>query len=167
MNCNAFYKVYDSIYGNNAKYSLEDIRKNTTPTATEHEDTLMSILFALNGYPYRIWKDNPEHHRGSKEGAFLHGYKEHYDFKKQGLTDGEYFARVSTSEAVQDIRMGRISPWCTFATDQGSRLIDRLEPGQVQTLIDYIEPLSWKARVKRQQGDADWVQEVFNKAEIK
>jgi hypothetical protein len=94
MNCNAFYKVYDSIYGNNAKYSLEDIRKNTTPTATEHEDTLMSILFALNGYPYRIWKDNPEHHRGSKEGAFLHGYKEHYDFKKQGLTDGEYFARV-------------------------------------------------------------------------
>ena len=76
-------------------------------------------------------------------------------------------AKVSTVDAVQDIRMGRISPWCTFATDQGSRLIDRFEPGQVQTLIDYIEPLSWKARVKRQQSDADWVQEVFNKAEIK
>jgi hypothetical protein len=87
--------------------------------------------------------------------------------EKTGYSWCEYFVKVSTVDAVQDIRMGRISPWCTFATDQGSRLIDRFAPGQVQTLIDYIEPLSWKARVKRQQGDADWVQEVFNKAEIK
>jgi hypothetical protein len=87
--------------------------------------------------------------------------------EKTGNSWCEYFALVNTVDAVQDIRMGRISPWCTFATDQGSRLIDRFEPVQVQTLIDYIEPLSWKARVKRQQGDADWVQEVFNKAEIK
>lgn len=93
MNCQAFYKVYDSLYGSDAKFSLEDIRKNTFKASTEHEDTMMSILFALNGYPYRIWKDNPEHHRGSKDGAFLHGYKEHYDYKKQGLSDAEYFAR--------------------------------------------------------------------------
>jgi len=94
MNRAAFYEVYNSLYGVNAKFSLEDIRKNTCVTATEHEDTMMSILFALNGYPYRIWKDNPEYHRGSKDGAFLHGFKEHYDFKKQGLSDSEYFLRV-------------------------------------------------------------------------
>jgi hypothetical protein len=86
--------------------------------------------------------------------------------EKTGYSWCEYFARVSTVDAVQDIRMGRISPWCTFATDQGSRLIDRLEPGQIQALIDYIEPQQWKIKVKRQQSDADWVQEVFNKAEI-
>lgn len=78
----------------------------------------------------------------------------------------EYFAKVSTPEAVQDIRMGRISPWCTFATDQGSRLIDRFEPGQIQQLIEYIEPQSWRVKVKRQQQDADWVQQVFNEARI-
>lgn len=78
----------------------------------------------------------------------------------------EYFAKVSTPDAVQDIRMGRISPWCTFSTDQGSRLIDRMEPGQIQTLIDYMEPQSWRVKVKRQQSDADWVQKVFNEAEI-
>ena len=94
MNCQAFYKVYDSLYGSSPKFSLEDIRKNTFVSSTEHEDTMMSILFALNGYPYRIWKDNPEYHRGSKEGAFLHGYKEHYDFKKQGLSGIDYFSRV-------------------------------------------------------------------------
>jgi hypothetical protein len=41
-----------------------------------------------------------------------------------------------------------------------------LEPGQVQELIDFLNPQAWKARIKRQQEDADWVQEVFNKAEI-
>lgn len=85
-------------------------------------------------------------------------------------TDGQwqdYFQAVSTPEAVQDIRMGRISPWCTFATDQGSRLIDRLEPGQVQQLVEYLEPEKWRVKVKRHQQDAEWVQQVFNQAEIK
>jgi len=79
----------------------------------------------------------------------------------------DYFQTVSTPEAVQDIRMGRISPWCTFATDQGSRLIDRLEPGQVQQLVEYMEPEKWRIKVKRHQKDAEWVQQVFNQAEIK
>ena len=86
--------------------------------------------------------------------------------EKTGFDWENYFQQVSTPEAVQDIRMGRISPWCTFATDQGSRLIDRFEPGQVQQLIEYIEPQSWRVKVKRQQQDADWVQQVFNEARI-
>lgn len=86
--------------------------------------------------------------------------------ERTGNNWNEYFASVSTVDAVQDIKMGRISPWCTFATDQGSRLIDRLEPGQIQALIDFLNPQAWKVKIKRQQEDADWVQEVFNKAEI-
>ena len=78
----------------------------------------------------------------------------------------DYFMKVNTIDAVHDIRMGRISPWCTLATDQGSKLIDRLEPGQIEALVDYMDPLSWRAKVKRQQTDADWVQTVFNQAEI-
>lgn len=87
--------------------------------------------------------------------------------EKTGNSYEDYFQLVSTPDAVQDIRMGRISPWCTFATDQGSRLIDRLEPGQVEALIEYMEPKSWRVKVKRQQQDAEWVQKVFNQAEIK
>jgi hypothetical protein len=79
----------------------------------------------------------------------------------------DYFVLVATPEAVQDIRMGRISPWCMFATDQGSRLVDRFEPGQVQQLIDYMEPQSWRAKVMRQRTDAVWVQYVFNEAKVK
>jgi hypothetical protein len=78
----------------------------------------------------------------------------------------EYFQKVSTVEFVHDLKMGRISPWCTFATDQGSRLIDRLDPVQVQELIDYLEPATWKVRVKRQVQDASWIQDIFNKAEL-
>ena len=78
----------------------------------------------------------------------------------------EYFVKVPTTLAMNDIKMGRISPWCTFATDQGSRLIDRMDETEVVSLIDYLEPKSWKVRVKRQAQDASWIQEVFNQAEI-
>lgn len=87
--------------------------------------------------------------------------------ERTGNSWEDYFSVVNTPDAVQDIRMGRISPWCTFATDQGSRLIDRLEPGQIQQLVEYIEPQSWRAKVMRQQQDAKWVQHVFNEAKIK
>jgi hypothetical protein len=96
MNVDAFYKVYDSVCGENAKFKLEDIRRDTWINVTEHEDTMMSVLFGINGFGYRIWKDNPEYHRGVKTGAFLHGYKEHYDFKKLGMTDAEYFTKCRT-----------------------------------------------------------------------
>ena len=78
----------------------------------------------------------------------------------------DYFVKVPTTLAMNDIRMGRISPWCTFATDQGSRLIDRMDESQVVNLVEYLEPKSWKVRVKRHAKDASWIQDVFNKAEI-
>lgn len=79
----------------------------------------------------------------------------------------DYFVVVPTAQFVHDFKMGRLSPWCLFATDQGSRLVDRLEDGQVEDLVNFIEPQSWKARILRQAEDARWVQALFNKAEIK
>lgn len=86
--------------------------------------------------------------------------------ERTGNSWEDYFSAVNTPDAVQDIRMGRISPWCTFATDQGSRLIDRMDETEVVSLVDYLEPKSWKVRVKRQAQDATWIQDVFNQAEI-
>jgi hypothetical protein len=106
MNVDAFYKVYDSVCGENAKFKLEDIRRDTWINVTEHEDTMMSVLFAINGFGYRIWKDNPEYHRGAKVGAFLHGYKEHYDFKKLGMTDAEYFTKCRTENIGKSKELG-------------------------------------------------------------
>lgn len=86
---------------------------------------------------------------------------------KTGNHFSEYFEKVNTVDAVQDIRMGRISPWCLFATDQGGKFVDRLEPNQIQALIDYIEPKSWRARVIREKEESTWIQDIFNKANIK
>jgi hypothetical protein len=96
MYVDAFRTVYNSVLGDNPLFNLEDIRKESWLNVTEHEDTMMSLLFALNGFVFRIWKDNPEYHRGSRTGAFLHGFKEHYDFKKKGLSVDEYYMKVRT-----------------------------------------------------------------------
>ena len=109
MNVDAFRVVYDSIFGENPKFTLEEIRKNTVVHITEHEDTMMSVLFALNGFVYRIWKDNPEFHRGERNGAFLHGYKEHYDFKKQGISVSDYYTKVRTENINKRMKEGRIN----------------------------------------------------------
>jgi hypothetical protein len=106
MYVDAFKTVYNSVIGENSIFKLEDIRKDSWLNVTEHEDTMMSVLFALNGFVFRIWKDNPEYHRGSKEGAFLHGFKEHYDFKKQGLTAEEYFTKVRTQQIHKSEKSG-------------------------------------------------------------
>ena len=78
----------------------------------------------------------------------------------------KYFLLVPTVQFVHDFKLGRISPWCLFATDQGSRLVDRLEPGQVEDLIKFVEPQSWRARMLREPAEKAWVQKVFNEAEI-
>jgi hypothetical protein len=42
-----------------------------------------------------------------------------------------------------------------------------MDETEVVSLVEYLEPKSWKVRVKRHAQDASWVQEVFNDAEIR
>jgi hypothetical protein len=81
MNINKFIEVYKYIRNinvdvNENKFTLE-ILQEIYPESVKYEDTMMPIIFTLCGYSYRIWKDNPE---------YLHGYKEHYDFKNKNMT---------------------------------------------------------------------------------
>tara|TARA_B100001093_G_scaffold439914_1_gene440149 strand:- start:725 stop:1648 length:924 start_codon:yes stop_codon:yes gene_type:complete len=96
MHVPTFMKVYDAVVVQK-KWDLYKLRQELGQKWTEHEDVLFSILFTLEGYVYRVWLDNPEAHRGlsglTDAGAFLHGFKEHYDFKRNNETDTEYFKR--------------------------------------------------------------------------
>lgn len=90
MHVNSYFIVYDSIFGENPSVNLQHLHDNTIPEITKHDDNMIPVLFALNGFIYRIWKDNPEYHRGQMKGAFLHGYKEHYDLIKKGMSYTDY-----------------------------------------------------------------------------
>lgn len=96
MHVPTFMKVYDAVV-NKKKWDLQEFRNKFHMSWLEHEDVLFSLLFQLEGYVYRNWLDNPEWQRGTDgmtdAGAFLHGYKEHYDFKKKGENDRQYFDR--------------------------------------------------------------------------
>lgn len=89
MKIKTFIKIYNNLYSDTPIVKLEEIN-NTYKEAVRYEDTLLPILFNIYGYNYRIWKDNPEFHRNNKIGAFLHGYKAHYDFVKNGKTIQEF-----------------------------------------------------------------------------
>jgi len=87
----SFNIVYNSIFIEkkfNIKQINEDLGQGlslhtSSSGYTSNEDVLMSLLFNLNGFVYRIWLDNSEYHRGkyglTDAGAFLHGIKSHYN----------------------------------------------------------------------------------------
>jgi hypothetical protein len=96
-----FLEIYDSII-NKKNWDLFTLRDQLGQHCMEHEDQSFSILFALHGYPYRIWLDNPEATHGymgyTDAGAFLHGYKKHYNLK-EGENIESYFRRCREENA--------------------------------------------------------------------
>jgi hypothetical protein len=106
MHVESYYKVYDSIFGNNPTIDLLHLRDNTIDNVTCYDDNMMPVLFALNGFVYRIWKDNPEYHRQQREGAFLHGYKEHYNLIKDGMSYSEYVKKCHDENIEKSKKLG-------------------------------------------------------------
>ena len=114
MNVEVFREVYASVCEENSIFNLEDIRRSTWVGITEHEDLMMSVLFALKGHPYRVWKDNPEN---NYPGAFLHGYKEMYDFKKVGMSVTDHYTRCRTEQIQKADASGNIQECTRIMTD--------------------------------------------------
>jgi hypothetical protein len=94
IHVNSFLRVYYSLQ----TFDFSKIRETTWIDAFKHDDTTLAILFALCGLPYRIWKDNPEIGEASQLGAFLHGYKECYDYKRGGKSLEEHQKKVRQEE---------------------------------------------------------------------
>lgn len=132
MKVDSFYKVYDSIYKDKI-FSLESMKDNMNISVFKHEDTLMPVLFAMNGFGYRIWKDNPEYHRNNvtKQGAFLHGYKEHYN-------RNDFINYVKQMDEVDKLIIERENYTTCATTKYGKILYNKNEDGIGSVLCNGI-----------------------------
>lgn len=77
-----------------------------------------------------------------------------------------FFKDISGPRAVQLIKTGRISPWVLFATPQGQGLLTRLEPGQFDTVAEYIEPDVWRVRMYKNAEECRWINNVFEESGV-
>lgn len=60
--------------------------------------------------------------------------------------------------------MGRISPWIIFTTDAAQRLLDRMEPGQIDTVAKHVDTEWWKNKLKKNQEEATWLNTTMAQA---
>ena len=78
----------------------------------------------------------------------------------------EYFEKVSSNMAVFHICSGKISPWVLFASNAAQEFLDKLNPEQLQMVVDYIDVPYWQRTFKKYPEDFSWVQKVLSEASL-
>ena len=74
----------------------------------------------------------------------------------------QYFQEVPTATAVNSIVMGRISPWIIYSSKSAQDLLDRMEPGQLETITRSIDTEWWTRKIQKSQTEVIWCNKILN-----
>jgi len=74
----------------------------------------------------------------------------------------QYFQEVPTATAVNSIVMGRISPWIIYSSKSAQDLLDRMEPGQLETITGSIDTEWWTRKIQKSQMEVTWCNKILN-----
>lgn len=75
-----------------------------------------------------------------------------------------FFKKVATATAMNMVVLGRISPWIIYTTDAAQELLDRMEPGQIDTVIKHVDIEWWKKKLKRSPNEVEWINTTMTQA---
>lgn len=77
----------------------------------------------------------------------------------------DFFRKVPTALATKWIQSGRISPWLLYS-DAGNQLFERLSDEQLMMIKEWINPLFWSEKVKKNKSDMDFIKLVLKEAGV-
>ena len=69
----------------------------------------------------------------------------------------KFFNKIAPATGMNLIVMGRISPWIIYSTDAAQRLLDRMEPGQIDTVAKHVDTEWWTNKLKKNQDEVTWL----------
>lgn len=69
----------------------------------------------------------------------------------------DFFQKVPAATAMNMIVMGRISPWVLYSCDAAQRMLDRMEPGQLETIARSIDTEWWIKKIKKNPSETAWI----------
>jgi len=81
---------------------------------------------------------------------------------RNGFSD--YFRYGNANRIVYHISTGRISPWIVFNCSSGIEFLEKLDPGQTEIVLPWIDPDFWQKRFKDYLADTEWVKDILQKA---
>jgi hypothetical protein len=76
----------------------------------------------------------------------------------------EFFNKIAPSTAMNMVVMGRLSPWIIYSTDVAQSLLDRMEPGQIETVAKHVDTEWWIKKLKANPAEVQWVNTTMQQA---
>lgn len=77
----------------------------------------------------------------------------------------DFFRKVSTAQATEWIRKGRISPWLLYS-GVGHALFDRLSDEQLKLVREWINPIYWGEKLKAHKAEVDQIRAILEDAGV-
>lgn len=81
--------------------------------------------------------------------------------REWGETTGQdwrdFFNKIAPASAMNMVVMGRLSPWIIYSTDAAQQLLDRMEPGQIDTVAKHVDTEWWIKKLKRNPEEVIWI----------
>ena len=76
----------------------------------------------------------------------------------------DFFNKVAPATAMNMITMGRISPWIIYSAEAAQQLLDRMEPGQIDTITKHVDTKWWINEVKQNESQVLWINTLMTQA---
>ena len=76
----------------------------------------------------------------------------------------EFFNKIAPATAMNMVVMGRLSPWIIYSADAAQRLLDRMEPGQIDTVAKHVDTEWWKKKINSSPEEVEWINTTIQQA---
>lgn len=76
----------------------------------------------------------------------------------------EFFNKIAPASAMNMVVMGRLSPWIIYSTDCAQQLLDRMEPGQIDTVAKHVDTIWWIKKLKNNPKEVQWINTTMTQA---
>lgn len=76
----------------------------------------------------------------------------------------DFFKKIAPATAMNMVVMGRLSPWIIYSTDAAQDLLDRMEPGQIDTVAKHVDTEWWKKKIRNNPDEVMWINTTMAQA---
>jgi hypothetical protein len=68
-----------------------------------------------------------------------------------------FFRKIAPPTAMNLVVLGRLSPWIIYSVDAAQQMLDRLEPGQIETIAKHVDTEWWIKKIQKNQQEREWI----------
>lgn len=83
-----------------------------------------------------------------------------------GETWNDFFHQISSQQALDWLRAGRISPWIFFTSEKAQELMGHMTDEQILLLDRYLDIKWWSQAMRRKMKDKQFVEQIVKEYEL-